>query len=135
MRLSSTIEHNEARTKRTRYRVGQLARPSKNSPFQYGADQKRFKVLLSIKETAEFGKIPINRLSTSRRMIDSEPDEIVLMLRALRNATLFLQNSARLRPESVVKFLKLDAGRRAVLCSLARAVYPDLTIPRSVADE
>jgi hypothetical protein len=48
--------------------------------------------LLSIKETAEFVKIPINGLSTSQRKIDKEPDEIVRMLRALRNANLFLQN-------------------------------------------
>jgi hypothetical protein len=29
-----------------------------NSPFDYRAEQKAFKVLLSIKETAEFVKIP-----------------------------------------------------------------------------
>ncbi len=46
-----------------------------NSPFEYHAEQKAFKVLLSIKETAEFVKIPINGLSTSQRKIDIEPDE------------------------------------------------------------
>jgi ABC-type nitrate/sulfonate/bicarbonate transport system substrate-binding protein len=35
-----------------------------NSPFEYRAEQKGFKVLLSIKETAESVKIPINGLST-----------------------------------------------------------------------
>ena len=35
-----------------------------NSPFEYRAEQKGFKVLLSIKETAEFIKIPISGLST-----------------------------------------------------------------------
>src|SRR4026208_719035 len=63
-----------------------------NSPFEYRAEQKGFKVLLSIKETAEFVKIPINGLSTSQRKIDRDPEEIVRMLRALRNAILFLQN-------------------------------------------
>ncbi len=69
-----------------------------NSPFEYRAERKGFKVLLSIKETAEFVKIPINGLSTSQRKIDREPDEIVRMLRALRNANLFLQIGARSVP-------------------------------------
>ena len=49
----------------------------KNSPFEYRAEQKGLKVLISIKETAEFIKLPINGLSTSQRKIDREPDEIV----------------------------------------------------------
>ena len=40
-----------------------------NSPFESRAEQKGFEVLLSIKETAEFVKIPINGLSTSQRKI------------------------------------------------------------------
>jgi hypothetical protein len=34
----------------------------------------------------------INGLSTSQRKIDREPDEVVRMLQAQRNANLFLQN-------------------------------------------
>lgn len=63
-----------------------------NSPFEYRAQQKGFKVLLSIKETAEFVKIPINGLSTSQRKIDNDPEELVRMLRARRNANLLLKN-------------------------------------------
>ncbi|HEX6768657.1 MAG TPA: ABC transporter substrate-binding protein, partial [Candidatus Binatia bacterium] len=63
-----------------------------NSPFEYRAEQKGFKTLLSVKVTAEFVKIPIVGLSTSQRKIDKEPEEIVRMLRALRNSILFLQN-------------------------------------------
>jgi hypothetical protein len=45
------------------------------------------------------------------------------MLRALRNANLFLQNQREIRAGLVEKLLKLDGGgRRAVLCSVPRAV-------------
>jgi ABC-type nitrate/sulfonate/bicarbonate transport system substrate-binding protein len=74
-----------------------------NSPFEYRAEQEGFKVLLSIKETAEFVKIPINGLSTCQRKIDREPDEFVRMLRALRNADLFLQNQREISAGLVEK--------------------------------
>ena len=57
-----------------------------NSPFEYRAEQMGFKILLGAKETAEYVIIPTSGLSTSQRKIDREPDEIVRMLRALRNA-------------------------------------------------
>ena len=44
-----------------------------NSPFEYRAEQKGFKVLHSIKETAEFVKLPINGLSTSQRKLTESP--------------------------------------------------------------
>jgi hypothetical protein len=92
-----------------------------NSPFEYRAEQKGFKVLLSIKEIAEFVKLPINRLSTSPRKIDREPDEIGRMLRALRNANLFLAKSAARSMPGSGKLLKLyGPGRRTVLCSVSR---------------
>ena len=44
-----------------------------NSPFEYRAEQKAFKVLLSIKETTEFVRIPINGLSISQRKFTESP--------------------------------------------------------------
>ena len=69
-----------------------------NSPFEHRAEQKGFKILLSIKETAEFVKIPINGLSTSQRIINKEPDEIVRMLRRCATPICFCKISARSVP-------------------------------------
>ncbi|MGH7815946.1 MAG: ABC transporter substrate-binding protein, partial [Candidatus Binatia bacterium] len=79
-----------------------------SSPFEYRAEQKGFKTLLSVKETAEFVRIPIAGLSTTQRKIDKEPDEIVRMLRALRNAILFLQSQREVGIGQVEKLLQLD---------------------------
>ena len=107
-----------------------------NSPFEYRAEQKGFKVLLSIKETAEFVKIPIVGLSTSQRKIDKEPEEIVRMLRALRNSILFLQNQREIGAGLVEKLLKLDRPVAERYYALYREQYnPDLTVPDSVVEE
>ena len=107
-----------------------------NSPFEYLAEQKGFKVLLSIKETAEFVKIPINGLSTSQRKIDREPDEIVRMLRALRNANLFLQIQREISAGLVEKLLKLEHPVAERFYALYREQFnPDLTVPDLVVEE
>jgi ABC-type nitrate/sulfonate/bicarbonate transport system substrate-binding protein len=107
-----------------------------NSPFEYRAEQKGFKILLSIKETAEFVKIPIVGLSTSQQKIEREPDEIVRMLRALRNAILFLQNQREIGVGLVEKLLKLDHAAAERYYALYREQYnPDLTVPDSVVEE
>jgi len=67
-----------------------------NSPFEYRAEQKGFKTLLSVKETAEFVRIPIVGLSTTHRKIEKEPDEIVRVLRSQRGASCFCKINARL---------------------------------------
>ena len=77
----------------------------------------------SVKEMAEFVRIPINGLSTSQRKIDREPDEIVRMLRALRNAILFLQNQREIGRRLGGKTFKArPSGRRALLRALSRTV-------------
>ena len=107
-----------------------------NSPFEYRAEQKGFKTLLAVKEMAEFVRIPINGLSTSQRKIDREPDEIVRMLRALRNAILFLQNQREIGAGLVEKLLKLDRPVAERYYALYREQYnPDLTVPDSVVEE
>jgi hypothetical protein len=44
-----------------------------NSPFEYRAEQKGLKVLLSIKEIAEFVKFPINGLSSRSEKLTERP--------------------------------------------------------------
>ena len=107
-----------------------------SSPFEYRAEQKGFKTLLSVKETAEFVRIPIAGLSTTQRKIDKEPDEIVRMLRALRNSILFLQSQREIGIGLVEKLLKLDRPAAERFYALYREQYnPDLTVPDSVVEE
>jgi len=107
-----------------------------NSPFEYRAEQKGFKTLLSVKETAEFVKIPIVGLSTTQRKIDREPDEIVRYLRALRNAILFLQSQREIGVGLLEKLLKLDRAAAERFYAIYRDQYnPDLTVADSVAEE
>jgi hypothetical protein len=59
--------------------------------LEYSGEQKA--LLFSMKETAEFVKIPISRLSTAQRKIDNDPEEIVRMLRALRTRIVFAKSA------------------------------------------
>jgi ABC-type nitrate/sulfonate/bicarbonate transport system substrate-binding protein len=107
-----------------------------NSPFEYRAEQKGFKTLLSVKETAEFVKIPIVGLSTTQRKIDREPDEIVRYLRALRNAILFLQSQREVGVGLLEKLLKLDRPAAEKFYAIYRDQYnPELSVADSVAEE
>jgi len=107
-----------------------------NSPFEYRAEQKGFKTLLSVKETAEFVKIPIVGLSTTQRKIDREPEEITRVLRGLRNAILFLQSQREIGVGLLEKLLKLDRVAAERFYAIYRDQYnPDLTVPESVVEE
>jgi len=107
-----------------------------NSPYEYRAEQKGFKTLLSVKETAEFVKIPIAGLSTTQRKIDKEPDEIVRYLRALRNAIQFVQSQREAGVTMIEKLLNLDRPVAERFYALYREQYnPDLTVPDSVVEE
>jgi ABC-type nitrate/sulfonate/bicarbonate transport system substrate-binding protein len=107
-----------------------------NSPFEYRAEQKGFKTLLSVKETAEFVRIPIAGLSTTQRKIDREPDEVVRYLRALRNAILFLQSQREVGVGLLEKLLKLDRPAAERFYAIYRDQYnPELTVTDAVAEE
>ncbi len=106
------------------------------SPFEYRAEQKGFKTLLSVKETAEFVRIPITGLSTTREKIDKEPDEIVRVLRGLRSAILFFQSQREIGIGLLEKLLKLDRPAAERFYAIYRDQFnPDLTVPDSVAEE
>jgi ABC-type nitrate/sulfonate/bicarbonate transport system substrate-binding protein len=107
-----------------------------SSPFEYRAEQKGFKTLLSVKETAEFVRIPIAGLSTTQRKIEKEPDEIVRVLRGQRAAMLFLQSQREIGVSLLEKLLQLDHPAAERFYSIYRDQYnPDLTVPDSVAEE
>lgn len=107
-----------------------------NSPFEYRAEQKGFKTLLSVKETAEFVRIPIVGLSTTQRKIDKEPDEIVRMLHGQRSAILFLQSQREVGVGLLEKLLRLDRAAAERFYAIYRDQYnPDLIVPDSVVEE
>jgi NitT/TauT family transport system substrate-binding protein len=107
-----------------------------NSPFEYRAEQKGFKTLLSVKETAEYVRIPITGLSTTQRKIEKEPDEIVRVLRGQRSAILFLQSQREIGVGLLEKLLKLDRPAAERFYSVYRDQFnPDLTVPDSVVEE
>ena len=107
-----------------------------NSPFEYRAEQKGFKTLLSVREVAEFVRIPIVGLSTTQRKIDREPDEIVRVLRGQRAAILFLQSQKEVGVALLEKLLKLDHAAAERFYPAYRDQYnPDLTAPDSVVEE
>jgi NitT/TauT family transport system substrate-binding protein len=106
------------------------------SPFEYFAEQKGFKTLVSVKEMAELVKIPITGISTSQRKIDKQPDEIVRVLRALRAATLFIQREREIGIGLMEKTLKLDRSAAEKFYALYREQYnPELSVPNSVVEE
>jgi NitT/TauT family transport system substrate-binding protein len=107
-----------------------------SSPFEYFAEQKGFKTLVSVNEMAELVKIPITGISTSQRKIDKQPDEIVRVLRALRAATLFIQSEREIGIGLMEKTLKLDRSAAEKFYALYREQYnPELSVPNSVVEE
>jgi ABC-type nitrate/sulfonate/bicarbonate transport system substrate-binding protein len=107
-----------------------------NSPFEYRAEQKGFRTLLSVRETAEFVRIPIVGLSTTQRKIDKEPEEIVRVLRGQRAAILFLQNQRDVGVGLLENLLKLDRPAAERFYGIYRDQYnPELTAPDAVVEE
>ncbi|TAK05813.1 ABC transporter substrate-binding protein [bacterium] len=107
-----------------------------NSPFEYRAEQKGFKTLVSVREMAEFVRIPVTGVSTAQKKIEKEPDEIVRLLRALRAAILFLQGQREIGVGLMEQTLRLDRAAAERFYSLYREQYnPELTLPDSVVEE
>ncbi|MBI4529066.1 MAG: ABC transporter substrate-binding protein [Deltaproteobacteria bacterium] len=107
-----------------------------SSPFEYKAEQKGFKTLLSVREMAELVSIPITGISVAQKKINKEPDEIVRVLRAVRAAILFLQSQREISVGLIEKTLKLDHAAAGRFYSLYREQYnPELTVPDSIVDE
>jgi ABC-type nitrate/sulfonate/bicarbonate transport system substrate-binding protein len=107
-----------------------------NSPFEYRAEQKGFRTLLSVKEMAEFVKIPIVGMSTTQRKIEKEPEEIVRLLRGLRGAIQFIRSQSEIGVGLLERLLKIDRAAAERFYAVYRDQYnPDLTVPDAVAEE
>ena len=107
-----------------------------NSPFEYRAEQKGFRTLLSVKDMAEFVKIPIVGMSTTQRKIDKEPEEIVRLLRGLRGAIQFIRSQREIGVGLLETLLKIDRAAAERFYAVYRDQYnPDLTVPDAVSEE
>ena len=95
-----------------------------NSPFEYRAEQKGFKTSCSsIKEMAEFVKIPIVGLSTSQRKIDQRTRRDRAHAARVAQLDLVFAEPARDRGRLGGKTFKArPSGRRALLRALSRTI-------------
>ncbi len=107
-----------------------------NSPFEYKAEQRGLKTLMSVAELSELVKIPITGVSLAVKKIDKDPDEVVRLLRGLRTAILFLQSQKEIGIDLLQKLLALDRNAAERFYTLYREQFnPDLTVPNSVVEE
>ena len=107
-----------------------------NSPFEYKAEQKGFKTLVSVAELSELVKIPITGVSLAVQKIEKNPDEIVRLLKGLRAAILFLQSQKEIGVGLLEKLLVLDRAAAERFYTLYREQFnPDLKVADSVVEE
>jgi NitT/TauT family transport system substrate-binding protein len=107
-----------------------------NSPFEYRAEQKGFKTLMSVAELSELVRIPISGISLAVQKIEKNPDEIVKLLKGLRAAILFLQSQREIGVGLLEKLLALDRPAAERFYTLYREQFnPDLKVADSVVDE
>ena len=107
-----------------------------NSPFEYKAEQKGFKTLVSVREFADIVRIPITGISVAQSKIEKEPDEIVRLLRALRSAILYLQSQREAGVGLLAKALTIDHAAAERFYTLYRDQFnPELSLPDSVVEE
>jgi NitT/TauT family transport system substrate-binding protein len=107
-----------------------------NSPFEYKAEQKGFKTLMSVAELSELVKIPITGISLAVQKIEKNPDEVVRLLKGLRAAILFLQSQREIGVGLLEKLLALDRAAAEHFYTVYREQFnPDLKVADSVVDE
>ncbi|HEX9145360.1 MAG TPA: ABC transporter substrate-binding protein [Candidatus Binatia bacterium] len=107
-----------------------------NSPFEYRAEQKGFKTLMSVAELSELVKIPISGISLALQKIEKNPDEVVRLLKGLRAAILFLQSQREIGVGLLEKLLSLDRAAAGRFYTLYRDQFnPDLKVADSVVEE
>jgi NitT/TauT family transport system substrate-binding protein len=107
-----------------------------NSPFEYRAEQKGFKTLMSVAALSELVKIPISGISLAVQKIEKNPDEVVRLLKGLRAAILFLQSQHEIGVGLLEKLLALDRAAAERFYTLYRDQFnPDLKVADSVVEE
>jgi NitT/TauT family transport system substrate-binding protein len=107
-----------------------------SSPFEYNAEQQGFRTLVSMREMAEYVKLPNAGIAVTQRKIDKDPDQIIRVLRAMRVATTFIQQQREASVTLLTKTLNLSRPAADKFYPVYRDQYnPELIVPDSVLEE
>jgi ABC-type nitrate/sulfonate/bicarbonate transport system substrate-binding protein len=107
-----------------------------SSPYEYKAEQAGLKALVAFKEMSEFVKLPLSGLVATQEKAAKDGAQVVRVLRALRTATLFIQEKRTASVDLLAKTLKLERPVAEKFYPIYRAQYnPELTVPDSVLEE
>lgn len=106
------------------------------SPAEYAAAKQGLRVIMSAQELGRLVRIPITGIGATQKKMQSDPDEIVRLLRALRLATLYLLQNSEYSHALFQRAMHVDAAAADRLFTLYRDQYnPDLTLPDSVVED
>ena len=107
-----------------------------SSPFEYFAEQKGFRTLVSLKELAEYVNLPYAGVAVTQEKIARDGGQIVKILRALRAAMLFIREEKGESVELLAKTLKLKRAVAEKFYPLYGDLYnPELTVSDSILEE
>lgn len=107
-----------------------------SSPFEYKAESQGMRTLVSVKELAVVVKLPNTGIGVTQKKIETEPEQIVRVLRAVRGGISFIQKERGPSTGIFEKMLKLDRPAAEKFYSLYRDQYvPELTVPDEVIEE
>jgi NitT/TauT family transport system substrate-binding protein len=106
------------------------------SPQEYSAEKQGYKILVSMGEMAKLARIPITGTVVTQKKIDRDPDEIVRMLRGLRNALLLIQEQPEYGVGIFERVLRVDRASAKQYYGLFREQYnTDLSLPDAVVED
>ena len=106
------------------------------SPFEYSAEKQGFHVLMSAHELAQLVRIANTGIGATHKKMQREPDEVVRVLRALRLATLLIQEQREYGVGLFERILRFDRSSAEKFYGLFREQYnPELVLPdTAIAD-
>jgi NitT/TauT family transport system substrate-binding protein len=106
------------------------------SPQEYSAEKQGYKILVPMKELAKLARIPLTGMVVTQKKIDKESDEIIRVLRALRAATLLIQEQPEFGIALFERGMRVDRASAKEYYGLFRDQYnPDLLLPDSVVED
>jgi NitT/TauT family transport system substrate-binding protein len=106
------------------------------SPAEYAAEKQGLRVIMSAREFGELVRIPITGIGATQKKIAEDPDEIVRVLRALRQSTMYLQQNPEYSLGLFQRIMRVDAAAASTLFKLYRDEYnPELALPDAVVED
>lgn len=106
------------------------------SPTEYTAEKQGLRTLATPRDLANFVRIQNTGIGATQKKIDKDGDEVVPLLRALRAASLFLQEQRGYAVGLFEKNLRFDRPSAEKFYSLLRDQYnPELTLPDGAIED